>query len=404
MVREIVTLEFSPVDPIYVGSSGEFSPETRGPATLGRSLAMPLPSTVLGSFLNLAYRSKHVCTDGTLSALYEALCELSQKERESICVRGPYLKYGSNIATLIDYHVTDLYVNSFNISNNFRCYVEYCMRKMLGIVERKEPPSLRFVKTLESIGIGLRRPVKAVYPENEGLIYSIERVDLLSVSNYESEVSVSMDIVDRAGKDIFSNVKDILQERNIVKFGGEGKIAKLSIEDGKNSLTEANLKQLEKARTEDIEYIILLIISPAVLRIYDSDIITIEDVKRDLLLEDNRVIENSILVGKGGKSPVSLISLGYNTVKNVRRPLRLCVVPGSFIIVRDVKSIIDDLYRYVIEGLGDGPLDPATRQVKARYLGYGTVAVLPISKHDVDTRSLIDKLFEISKDSQSQVK
>ncbi|NPB00992.1 MAG: hypothetical protein GXO10_06420 [Crenarchaeota archaeon] len=398
MVGEIVTLEFSPVDPIYVGSSGEFSPESRGPATLGRSLTMPLPSTVLGSFLNLAYRSQQISTDGTLSGLYEALrCLLSTRE---LYVRGPYLRCRDTIAILLDNYVIDLFSTEGSICVGFVNYVEYCIRRMLGVLDRKENPPLKSVKVLETIGIGIRRPIKAVYPEGRGLIYTIERVDLLSISEYEHDVSIDIDIVSMTKETLCNNIRKIVQEQSIVKFGGEGKIAKLTVEKDRKSLTEINLKQLDKATRNSAEYIILFIITPAILKIYDNNIITIEDVKRDLLLENDDVVKNSILVGKRGKNPISLASLGYNTVKNIRRPLRLCVVPGSFIIMRNCKSVIDNIRRYVIEGLGEGPLDPAICEISARYLGYGSIAVLPVSKEYSTLVSLVDRLFRIVENSQ----
>ena len=388
MSRNILSLGFFPVDPIYVGASGEFSPEARGPATLGYSLTLPMPSTLFGSLLKIFYDNSIISTEGTLSDSYVKLCRNVFKiVPGNLFIRGPYIMFKNIIATLVDDNIVKLYdINREKIHEDFIEYVRHCIGRVLGKVARKKKPSLNNVKTVESIGIGIRRPIKAVYPEGEGLIYDITRIDISSISNYEDNTYIMIDIVYSEECDI-EPVKELLKNYKIVKLGGEGKIAELELSI-ECSLTEVNLKLLERCRDSDVEYIIMLLLSPAILNTEPQKYVSMRDIRSYLLNE--RFVDSSILIGKYGKNPVSIISLGYNTVHNVRRPLRLCVNPGSILIIKKDPELINELERTIIEGIGDGYLDTDndTQKVKASYIGYGSIMLLPVSDK-------LEKIYDI---------
>ncbi len=379
MRRNIFSLGFYPIDPIYVGGSGEFSPEARGPATLGHSLTLPMPSTLFGSLLKVFYDNSIISTEGTLSDSYIKLCENVLKVTPgNLFIRGPYLKYRNIITTLIDKHIVRLYdIDREKIHDDFIKYVKHCIGRILGKVARKKGPFLSSVKTVESIGIGVRRPIKAVYPEGEGLIYDITRIDLASVSDYEHDTYIMIDVVCNEEFNI-EIMRELLKNYKIVKLGGEGKIAELEL-SLECSLTEINLKIFERCHDSDVEYVIMLLLSPAILSTEPQKYVSVKDIRRYLL--NGGLVDSSVLVGKYGKNPISLISLGYNTVHNVRRPLRLCVNPGSLLIVKKDEKLLNQLEKYIIEGIGNGYLDTnnTIQKVKASYIGYGSIMLLPVS-------------------------
>ncbi len=355
----MVSIRFKVIEPLHFGGPGEFSPTARGPATYGRVLTMPQPSTVLGLLASL-FKS-HAPTKGSLGENYNIISNSLDCE---FFIRGPYLISGKGKLYLpIDNLIVEL--SHENTPGSIYRYIIYVFAKLLDMEDDKNIKEItrqlfsNKVNIVRFLGVGLKRGLK-IADEDRGLLYLEEYVAYdIKEDNEQADIYISVDLTGSV------NLDKIPYNEKTVKLGGEQRIAKMYIE--KNT----PLIDLCKKMIEDDEYYLLIHLTPTIIETGDDMYITYKEISRQFFGKEDKIV---CCIGKFGKDPLGVINLGFNNVRNARRPLKHVILPGSITIVEGLDK--HTLLNICEKGIECGECD----EVECNKVGYNTVLPIPISR------------------------
>lgn len=308
---------FKVASPLTFKGPEEFSPMSRGPLASARCLPLPLPSTIAGALASLIVNlfGRKPISGGWVE---EVLSVLGQDFR----MKGPYLVVGDDV--FVQYgedklvNVEDLGV----LSKTHEELLKYAQRE--GGLEELLKRSLKPVSSIKTqrVGIGLR--VRAdgakVVEEERGLIYTIEEVD------YRVLGSPAYIAADVSGLEL-DNLKG-----SIVKFGGEGRFAKLQVE-------KPRLYDFVNSMLADFKggYVNVYVASYALLKA--SEGAGYEKVNPMCYIFPSYVnrlrelVENFGAKLKGVIGSLRLIGTGYSILRGTKKPMYATLVPGTILLL-----------------------------------------------------------------------
>ncbi|NPA71171.1 MAG: hypothetical protein GXO26_10235 [Crenarchaeota archaeon] len=371
----MVSIQFKVIESLHFGGPGEFSPAARGPATHGRALTIPLPSTVLGLLANLC--REDITSDGTLRKDYEIV---RSKFGTDIFIRGPYLiSENGRIYMTVDNLIIEL-SREDNPCSIYR-YLIYTFAKMLDedndkIRELTRQLFSNKVRIVKFLGVGLRRDLK-IADEEKGLLYLEEYVTYdIEETHKKVDVYISVDIVG------IESIEKTPVREGPVRLGGEQRVTKMIVRE------DRPLVDLCRQLIEDDDYHLLIHITPTIIEAEKDMYITYEELSKQLFENNGKII---CCIGKFGKDPLSIINLGFNEIKKARRPLKYVITPGSITIVKGLDKHM--LYNICEKGIENKKIED---EIEYNRIGYNTVLIIPLSRLRDLARELTEKIMKIA--------
>ncbi|MBB5253322.1 type III-B CRISPR module-associated protein Cmr3 [Sulfurisphaera ohwakuensis] len=318
-------IRIRPLEPLMLRTQGEFEPLVTGSHTSAQSLVIPRPSTIAGLLGYLKFNGN--VTEDWLDTLIHQL--------------GDDVKiYG----TLIE-------------SDDENYFYPLRMGNLFALVNREALCPLP--KIFESISERYEKWEKEIYD-----IFYGEKNKLFELIDFQDRIGIGLDRQKKTAKEHYlytarylSFKKEIRYvifvegnlelKETVVNFGGEGRIAKLEVED-EDSVVATNLSG---------DY--YLVVSP----------ILVPDNIIDNILE-----EDLIVMGK-----VDKISLGFNIAHNRRKEILTAVLEGSVI----KKKFIERYNVLINNNSSDNDLFS-----KYEKIGYNTIS--RIDCQNMEMRKLLD--------------
>ena len=345
----MIGIRFKIFEPMMFRSSGEFSPEAKGPFTLAKSLPLPTPSTLAGAIASIFYEEGFLPSGESWYEEFESILGL----KNDYMLKGPYLiakdekdtrMYVQYFDGLVD--IDSLYQRSFieilrkimrNSIDTFKELENYQkhLRKLSDYLkDNKKKPKIQ-----SKLGISLDRSKSTI----EGLIYSTEMVDY---SNFGKECFIAFDAT--------SEISFTKLSGKVTKLGGEGRITQIEI--GEPLLTK-KIEGIIKGKK-----FVLYLISPAFFKTTselkswstESNYMfpsPFEHLKQKI--EKQSGVDVKTIFGK-----VSISSAGFKIDPEVKKPIYITLEPGSII-------------------FASGSI-PASISEIAQKIGYGVVIPIPL--------------------------
>jgi len=353
-----VTLGFRLIEPMLFRGAGEFDPFVRGTFSRAVTLAMPTPSTVAGTLATYCISELHKPTldfDASWLDLYLSVLG------KDVVIRGPFITQNQELL------VEDKLLNGFLNMEMVRKKCEKCFEKLKKleskpltlmhldkcvseIYEKKDEvkPTLRVVKDVR-VGVGLETRYYGLKIAKEGFIYGAEYLNY-SGDEDRNIVDTSFEIIAEVRGQL---VKNLLSAKEVpVKFGGEGRIALLHIEQSERVLDKIK-DLLWSGQNQYSGVLALYLATPA-------------------LFKGGRRIEEYVkewasdykLVSIVGESEI--LGAGFSLQLTKRKPLYTSLKPGSIIFLEGNFDLSKTYHTFF---LGE-----------AAALGYGTLLPVPLKK------------------------
>jgi CRISPR-associated protein Cmr3 len=304
-----VRVKVKPLEPLMLRGPGEFDPSARGVAASAWSLGWPSPSTFTGTLISELLSEKAVSPPAhswdDFIDKYTVLLHKAGVE----WVRGPYLWDETSVYVPLTldgktFHVIDLNDLEYYLSNYLRKSYESFRR---AVEERIREISRRQARVAraERTGVALRVRSDGVKVVKEGFLYTETFTALHSDACYVFEVKFSRDVENLRGR--------------AVKFGGEGRIAKLLVDED-DRLTE-ELKKFSEG------YAVLLspflMVEPPSTCVNASGRVQIR----------YKGVELEVVIGR-----IGVKGLGFAVRENRRKPLLAAIMEGTIVRVQSCRS------------------------------------------------------------------
>ena len=279
-------VSIKPDGPLFLRGHGEFDPSARGPIPFGRSLTWPRPGTIAGAIASLAYRERGTSPSTPWEDLKLVAGILEDAGISSIW--GPLLRYKDEV-------YVPLWARGLKIVklSSLRTLAGSVERGCLSIAEGLDIRNIQYVGTaLLSRELGQKRV-------REGHLFIRNMTSFPPGTEFLLELRGSPSIP--------------LPSR--VKFGGEGRIAKVA---------ETEPVELPKEGNR------LLLLSPAPIR-----------------SGSNFLISGSI----------DVVGLGFSLARRKRRPLVRAILEGSILKLSstdNVYNLLDHPFGLTLKRLGYG--------------------------------------------------
>jgi CRISPR-associated protein Cmr3 len=289
---------------------GEFDPSARGVAASARSVGWPSPSTFTGTLISELLSGRAVGSpacgwDDFINKYADSLCKAGVE-----WVRGPYLWDGTSayVPLTLDgktFHVIDLNDLKYYLSNYLKESYESFRR---AVEERIREISCgrAHVVYAERTGVALRVRSDGIKAVREGFLYTETFTALHSDACYAFEVEFSRGVRDLGGR--------------AVKFGGEGRIAKLLVDE--NVCLTDELKKFSGG------YAVLLspflMVEPPFTRVNAGGSAQIR----------YKGVELEVVMGR-----IGVRGLGFAVVENRRKPLLTAITEGAIVRVENCNNV-----------------------------------------------------------------
>ena len=353
-MREVASMIFRFVEPMMFRGPGEFDPFVRGTYSRAMTLAVPSPSTVAGT-LATYYISEFGGPEPSSGDWLEQYLSILGSDIE---IRGPLIKLNHELMA------EDRLSGGFLTMDKIRqkCEEEWkkLSQKIISLEQLEEylkrekkrefKPNVKVQKSVR-VGIGLQRrekiPMKSV---KEGFLYSAEYLDYTGFMDKEAkEASVEV-IAEIRGR----IVESLSSARALpVKFGGEGRVAILSFQEGGRILDEIK-ERLWHGQEKHYGLLALYLSTPA---LFKGGIRVEEYVMQ---WAENM---NHRFMGLSGES--SVLGAGFIIKERRRKPIYTSFNPGGLIFLEGSFDLME-MYRGAIG--------------EASMLGYGTPIPIPIAQ------------------------
>lgn len=368
------TLMAKVIEPMLFRGSGEFDPEVRGIHTIAMTRLLPLPSTFAGalaSYLIDVSQTTPVAVNDWESSVVNTISRVLGVSVDDMYFRGPYLKVGNNL--FIDFLDTLVEVDFL---------AEYVSRAGLNFDHQyiKEQGISRASLMYHRFGVHLsreaqRNPTKLV---KEGYLYTVSLVDFSKIAGANT-AHVCFDTYIPLDKLAFFTKS----ASHIVRFGGEGRISSLSL-DQSSFLLDKLFSWWKDVKCKSAA---MMLISPSLMELKESSIIPfkasgsngqgkyyywpsltpyISKIQAMLCdaLHVNVEIQRCFL-------QIGLIGAGYSLAHKFRRrkPVYPSLMPGSYLFIRSKSplnwSLVKNLYWKGVSAVGSK-------------IGYGSVILIPL--------------------------
>lgn len=356
-MRGVASMIFRLVEPMMFRGPGEFDPFVRGTYSRAMTLAMPSPSTVAGT-LATYYLSEFGGPDpGSGGWLKQYLSVLGS----DIEIRGPLIRLNHEL--LAEDRLSGGFLTMDEIKqkceeeweklsqklNSLEQLEEYLKRKDYDKGEKFEP-SVKVQKNVR-VGVGLqireKIPIKSV---KEGFLYSVEYLDYIGVIGKKAKKAFVEIIAEMRGK----LVESLSSARALpVNFGGEGRVAVLSFQEGGKIFDEIK-ERLWHGQKRHQGALALYLATPALFK-------GGERVEEYVMQWADEM--NYRFIGLSGES--SAFGAGFMIKERRRKPIYTSFNPGSIIFLEGSFDLME-MYR---KALGE-----------ASMLGYGTLIPVPIEQ------------------------
>ena len=338
-------IKFKLTGPMMFRGTGEFSPMARGPRAYATSLPLPTPSTVSGC-IAAAMGRRPMSTANSWSEQVEQALGLGTAG----FLRGPYL--------IVDDETYLCYQNQLINSKNLWALREIELTETLAegksLEELLKPIK---VERIPHVGIGLKEG--KVVDAERGLIYLAEFVDyeaIFRTTNIWIAVEAhNFDVENISGK--------------MIRFGGEGKLARLDVVKGERPKLWNFMEEFLK-HPSNAAYLYLLTyafipgIFPEIEKLVNGAYLWpgITNQVRQFIksISDQMEIDMEYAIGR-----VTLLGAGYDLSRGVKKPMYVALEPGSILKIHAKNpGAIRLLYEKGVSSIGGK-------------LGYGTF--LPIA-------------------------
>ena len=320
------TIYIEPLEPLSFKWTGEYTPVATGPQAYASSEPLPLPTTITGTLLALLRQGPPPRDRDRLSVQdVEVLLveEFNKRNCTKPELRGPYyLVQNSNI-------LLHLYSRSLAKIKSTKPVIEHI------------DPSITILR-----GVGLKRHKKK---PAKHLLYTLELTTIKKLL----DAKIAVDIY------CSSQTKEPLLERSIlVRIGTEGRLAKIST--GRRKARLETVAEIQKPKY-------IYIASPLILNEYQTEnLLELKEVKvNDVKLKPPSIhcLQKDLGLEKNVKRHrprVTLLALGYDTIRNSLREIYSAIMPGSILEIVEGAEKLDK-----VVGLG-----------LYRSLGWGTALLL----------------------------
>ncbi|MCC6065147.1 MAG: hypothetical protein LM576_04125 [Thermofilum sp.] len=304
-----VRVAVKPIEPLMLRGPGEFDPSARGVAASARSVGWPSPSTFTGTLISELLSGKAVSSPAhSWGDFIDKYADLLHKAGVE-WVRGPYLwdRTSAYVPLTLDektFYIIDLNDLEYYLSNYLRKSYESfrrAVKERVREISRRQAPVARAERT----GVALRVRSDGVKVVKEGFLYTETFTALHPDACYVFEVKFSRDVENLRGR--------------AVKFGGEGRIAKLLVDE--NVLLTEELKKFSGG------YAVLLspflMVEPPSTCVNASGGVQIR----------YKGVELEVVMGR-----IGVKGLGFAVRENRRKPLLAAIMEGTIVRVQSCRS------------------------------------------------------------------
>ncbi|MEM3819862.1 MAG: type III-B CRISPR module-associated Cmr3 family protein, partial [Nitrososphaerota archaeon] len=344
-MTEALSISFRIVEPMMFRGPGEFDPSVRGTYSRAMTLAMPSPSTVAGTIATYCISELGVPIPGSEDWLDQYLSVLGR----DVDVRGPLIKLNHELMA------EDRLSGGFLTMEKIRqkCEKEWkklrqklnSLKQLDEYLKREEfEPS---VKAGKNVRVGVRLQAREGIPMKsamEGFLYSAEYIDYIRARGKETrETSVEI-IAEIRG----SFVERLSSARELpVKFGGEGKVALLSFQQGAKILDEIKVG-LWNGQEKHYGFLALYMATPTLFK---------GGARVEEYVKQWAEKMNFSFVGISGESAV--LGTGFMIRERRRKPIYTSLYPGSIIFIEGDFELSEIYHKWFLGEAGR--------------LGYGTI-------------------------------
>ncbi|MEM3383311.1 MAG: type III-B CRISPR module-associated Cmr3 family protein [Nitrososphaerales archaeon] len=348
-MAEAVSIIFRIIEPMMFRGAGEFDPFVRGTYSRAITLAMPSPSTVAGTLATycVSELGKPAPISGEWFEQYISILE------SDIIVRGPLIKLNREL--MVEDSLSEGFLNMEKIRQKCEqkwkkiAYKPNLLNQLDNYLEKEKfEPN---VKVRKNIRVGVRLQMREgiiMKITKEGFLYSAEYLDYMIDKSKEIE-KIFIDIIAEIRGKI---VERLSSARELpVKFGGEGRIALLSFQQGYKILDEIK-KQLWDGQEKHYGLLALYLATPALFKGGKEVEEYVKEWTENLNLKFKGIIGESTVLGAG-----------FMISEKKRKPIYTSLKPGSIIFLE-----------------GDFDLQEIYQKTfgEASVLGYGTIIPVPI--------------------------
>ena len=339
------SLKFRPIGPLALRGPGEISTGFHL-----RYIPLPLPSTLLGSVSAIGWYSSGKEAPSTMSKKDRILRNIKEVLNcEVKCIRGPYLCCGS------EWYI---WAGSGLVNLN-----QEGIREWINRQEKGEMPGKRAKEIKNYVyyprELSLRKDEPIAVSDRTGVSLDRKR----KVVKFEGGALFTVPYVDFNGEIVLDFNCDSDEEVNydrefVVRLGGESRISRVSIEEGRGLYNKLE----EIWRNKDGEECIAVLASPMLL---EDEISEVGDLIKLLEKEFNgssaRFKGEIYSVHPRVRVEVINFYPGYDEVMNKKEKMIKAILPGAAFPLE-----VEDWRRVYSNGIG-----------KFREIGYGTVVPIP---------------------------
>jgi CRISPR-associated protein Cmr3 len=299
-----VRVKVKPLEPLMLRGPGEFDPSARGVAVSARSVGWPSPSTFAGTLISELLSGKAVRPlardwDAFVNKYVNLLREAGVE-----WIRGPYVWDESVVYVPLTLDGKIFYVIDLND-------LEYYSSNYLGKSYEKFKKAIEklnrrvHVVHAERTGVALRVRDDGVKGVREGFLYTETFTALRRNAHYVFEAGFLRSVEDLKGK--------------AVKFGGEGRIAELLIDE------DLHLTKRLKGFAEGYTVLLspFLMMEPPCVRIAAGGEVRV----------CYKGVELEVVVGR-----VGVRGLGFAVAESRRKPLFTAISEGAIVRVENCKN------------------------------------------------------------------
>ncbi len=330
---EFMSIKLKPLESLMLRGSGEFDPSSRGVYSYASSLILPRPSTIVGILISaLLSNGVHLLECLSVKDWENLLgkCYIKFLDKLGIeAIRGPYIVKKDKLFTPImlgkELQLLDYYQAKYLLLEKYGNILEKLFHgkdsvekiaAILRLIEEDIRNRMREYiirpRSISWTGIHLksRKLDEGGKIVEEGYMYTVNYV------SYPADVEIIFLLITKNS----SSILDYLQDKVAIKFGGEGRIVKMSIEhSSKDNVILSTLSEVEKTK-----YAIL--ISP-------------------MPLKNNEL--NVSFIGE-----YAIIGYGYSIAKKRRKPISPSLSEGSILKIDTNKGKLDreKVFRYGLYG------------------------------------------------------
>ncbi|MEM3404676.1 MAG: type III-B CRISPR module-associated Cmr3 family protein [Sulfolobales archaeon] len=356
-MTEAVSISFRITEPMMFRGPGEFDPFVRGTYSRALTLAIPSPSTVAGTLATYCISELGKTAPSSVDWLEKYLSVLGS----DVEIRGPLIKL--NCELMAEDRLSGGFLTLEKIKQ--KCEKEWKKLSQKAnslkqldenLKKEKFEPSVEVEKNVRA-GVRLQTregiPMKSA---KEGFLYGAEYIDYIGKRGKKTG-EPSVEIIAEIRGEL---VKSLSSARELpVKFGGEGRVALLSFQQGEEILSEIK-ERLWNDQEKHYGFLAIYLATPTLFK---------GGVRVEKYVKQWAENMNYRFVGLSGES--ALLSTGFMIREERRKPIYTSFSPGSIIFLEGSFDLLGIYHDKTLS--------------QASMLGYGTYIPIPIANNTSDS-------------------